>query len=198
MSLTNATNGASIGATNLATLMIVDDDGPRHFRFALLNPTVLENGTNYNVVVLRTNGFTAGDGTVRVTLTTIDGSAVSPADYVALTTTLDFVNGQTSMTVPILIVDNSVVAGNKLLTLTLSGATDGAGILTPSTTLTIVDNDPIAGSPDGSFNPGTGSNAAVQALARTAPASWSSAATSPVRRHRSDECGAPAGQRRAG
>ena len=153
---------------------------PRHFRFALLNPTVLENGTNYNVVVLRTNGFTAGDGTVRVTLTTIDGSAVSPADYVALTTTLDFVNGQTSMTVPILIVDNSVVAGNKLLTLTLSGATDGAGILTPSTTLTIVDNDPIAGSPDGSFNPGTGPNAAVQALARTAPASWSSAATSPV------------------
>ncbi|TXT51486.1 MAG: hypothetical protein FD140_1524 [Limisphaerales bacterium] len=165
MLLTNATGGASIGATNTITYSILDDEvGPGEFRFAQAGFTVLESGTNAQVLILRTNGFTATNGPVTVTLVTTNNTASNGVHYTGVTNVVNFTNAQTSATVSIPILDNLIVDGNKTVGLLLENATGSATILTPSATLTIVEDDPVAGSVDGSFNPGTGPNAAVNAI----------------------------------
>lgn len=166
MTLTNATGGASVGVTNSATFTILDDDiAPGQFFFAQPTFTVLENAGSAPITILRTNGFTQTNAAVGVTLATSDGTATNGLEYTGFTNNLVFTNGQTSATVLVPIIDNTSVAGNKIVNLTLSAPTGGATVSGASaTTLTIVDNDPVAGSPDSGFNPGTGPDAAVNAI----------------------------------
>lgn len=168
MLLTNVTGGASVGATNTALYSILDNEiAPGEFLFGLPTFTVLENATNATITILRTNGFTQTTTSVGVTFATSDGTAFNGPglDYTAVSTNLVFADGQTSATVLVPIRDNTIVGGNKTVNLTLSVPTGGATVRAPpSTTLTIIDNDPIAGSVDSGFNPGTGLDGAVYAI----------------------------------
>ena len=172
MTLTNVTGGASVGVTNSVTYSILDDEiAPGEFLFGLPTFTVLENATNASIIILRTNGFTQTTTPVGVTFATSDGTAFNGLglDYTAVSTNLVFANGQASATVLVPIRDNTIVGGNKIVNLTLSAPTGGATVQAPaSTTLTIVDNDPIAGSVDSGFNSGTGPDAAVNAIGTNA------------------------------
>ncbi|PAW84683.1 MAG: hypothetical protein B9S33_11185, partial [Pedosphaera sp. Tous-C6FEB] len=164
--LTNATGGASIGATNPIAYSILDDEiAPGEFLFAQPGFTVLENATNAQVVIVRTNGFTATGGPVSVTFVTTNNTASSGIHYTGVTNVVSFTNTQTSATVTVPILDNLIVDGNKVVDLLLLNPAGGSSVIMPSASLTIVENDAVAGSVDSSFNPGTGPNAAVSAVA---------------------------------
>lgn len=163
--LTNATGGASIGVTNPITYSILDDEvAPGEFLFSQASYTALENSTNVQVVIVRTNGFTATGGPVSVTFVTSNNTASSGVHYTGVTNIVNFTNSQTSATVQVTILDNAIVDGNKVLDLLLLNPAGGATVLVPSVPLTIVENDPVAGTVDSSFNPGTGPGAAVNAV----------------------------------
>src|SRR5439155_1691291 len=70
---------------------------------------------------------------------TSDGTAVSPADYLATSGTLHFKPGETFETFSILLVDDLYVEGNETVKLSLSNPSGGAFLGSPDTsTLTIV------------------------------------------------------------
>ncbi|MEI6180430.1 MAG: Calx-beta domain-containing protein [Chloroflexales bacterium] len=84
---------------------------------------------------------TAVTQTVTVKYATKDGTAKAPADYTTISGTLTFAPNQTSKTIAIPIVDDTLAEGAETLTLTLSAPTNATlGTLT-STTITISAND---------------------------------------------------------
>ena len=98
---------------------------------------------------------TAGTATVRVTrtgtnlasgvtvqLTTTNGTATAPADYLDATQILTFAAGETFKDVPITIVDDAVADGNRTVVLTLSSPSLGARLgVIKTAVLTIRDDE---------------------------------------------------------
>jgi len=80
-------------------------------------------------------------GSVSVNYATSNGTASSPADYTATTGTVTFLPSETSKTVSVPTVDDTLVEGNETLSMTLSGPSAGATITTAIGTGTINDND---------------------------------------------------------
>jgi hypothetical protein len=104
--------------------------------------TVNENATA-SITVVRTGG---SDGSVSVILTPTDGTAVSGSDYTNTPITVNFANAETSKTVTIPIINDTVYEPTETVNLTLSNPTGGATLGTQKTaTLNIVDNDAIPG-----------------------------------------------------
>lgn len=136
LALSNPTNGATLGAGARAVLTILDNDSI--LGFSPLTYSVNENGTNVTVTVIRAGGT---NGTVTVDFLTADGTALAPADYAATNGRLTFINGQTSATFSVSVVDNFTVGGNKTVLLLLTNASAPAIIGSVLGTLTIVDND---------------------------------------------------------
>ncbi|RME19991.1 MAG: PKD domain-containing protein, partial [Candidatus Zixiibacteriota bacterium] len=90
--------------------------------------------------VTRTGFF----GATTVDFATVEGSAVAGSDFTAVGGTLSFAHGETSKTVTVPIVDDSLNEGDETFSLDLSNPTNGATLGTPSTAaVTIVDNDPV-------------------------------------------------------
>jgi uncharacterized delta-60 repeat protein len=161
--LTNPSQGAVLGRSN-AVLTIVSDD----FAFgtvAFAAPAFLATeGDGYAVVhLIRTNGTT---GAIAVRVTTTDGTAVAGQDYQPVAQTVIFNEGESTQTVLIPLIDDSVPEGAKTIFITLSNPTGGADLAEPLTvTLTIEDDDFGPGSLDPSFDAGDGPDALVRALA---------------------------------
>ncbi|MFM6669713.1 MAG: Calx-beta domain-containing protein, partial [Dolichospermum sp.] len=144
LTLSNPTGGVTLGTQTTAVLTIINDDLPQRGIINLnsSNYTVNENGTA-NITLTRTNG---SDGEVSVILTPSNGSAVAGDDYTNTPITVTFANGQTSKTVTIPIVDDSIYEPTETVNLTLSNPTGGATLGTQQTAiLTIIDNDAIPG-----------------------------------------------------
>jgi hypothetical protein len=76
-----------------------------------------------------------------VNYATANGTALSPGDYSAVSGTLTFASNESTKTVTVSTVGDSVVESNETLTLTLSGATGGATISDAQGTGTINDDD---------------------------------------------------------
>ena len=102
--------------------------------------SVNEGGGNATITITRTGGST---GAVGVTFSTSNGSATAGSDYTAVTQTVSFANGDTAnKTVNVPIINDSTIEPNETVNLSLSNATGGATLGSPSTAvLTIVDND---------------------------------------------------------
>ena len=114
---------------------------PGQLQFSMSEYTVNEYDGSVWVTVTRTDGDA---GEVTVDYAAADGTAAAGADYAAASGTLHFMDGETSRTFPITILDDAVHEGDEFLTLTLSSPTGGAGIGYPdSAALTIVDDDPM-------------------------------------------------------
>lgn len=98
-----------------------------------------ENSGSFNVIVTRTNG---SSGTVTVNYATTDVTAKTPLDYTPAAGTMVFNDGETSKSINIPIIDNSVPEGTHYFTITLSNPTGGAvlGNFTKAE-LSIQDND---------------------------------------------------------
>jgi hypothetical protein len=129
---------ATIGATNPATLTIVDND----------TPTVDFSSRNYGVdegvgtaTITVTLSF-ASSVTTTVNYATSNGTATAGSDYVAASGILTFTPGLTRLTFSIPITNDSVVEANETVTLTLT--TPGNAILGSANNpavLTILNND---------------------------------------------------------
>ncbi|RLJ21373.1 hypothetical protein DJ030_04440 [bacterium endosymbiont of Escarpia laminata] len=130
---------ASLGLST-ATVTITDDDARNAGTLALnsATATLLESGPAVIMTVNRTGG---SDGTVSVDYATTDGTATAPGDYTALSGTLIFLNGETSKTIPLTPIGDTVWEPSETFTLTLSNAMD-ASLGLAAATVTITDDDP--------------------------------------------------------
>ncbi|WP_434212437.1 Calx-beta domain-containing protein [[Pseudomonas] boreopolis] len=82
----------------------------------------------------------AGSGGVRVAYATADGTATAGSDYQAASGTLTIPEGQSSATLAIALVDDTLVEGNETFRVDFSDAS-GARLGTTRATATIVDDD---------------------------------------------------------
>ncbi|MDB9426220.1 CARDB domain-containing protein, partial [Microcystis aeruginosa CS-564/01] len=144
LTLSNPQGGATLGTQTTAVLTIINDDLPQRGIISLnsSNYTANENGTA-NITLTRTNG---SDGEVSVILTPSNGSAIAGDDYTNTPITVTFANGETSKTVTIPLINDSIYEPTETVNLTLSNPTGGATLGTQQTaTLTIIDNDAVPG-----------------------------------------------------
>lgn len=101
------------------------------------NGPVTEGG---NSVFTITKAGTASTS-LTVNYATANGTAVAGSDYTATSGTLTFTTAQTSQTVSVPTIDDTVVESPETFTMTLSAPSGGATIGTGTATATINDND---------------------------------------------------------
>jgi subtilisin family serine protease len=113
---------------------------PGQLQFSSAAYSVSEGGVSITVTVTRTGGSA---GSVTVDYATADGTASAGADYQPAAGTLTFLDGETSQTFTVAILEDAVYEGDETLGLTLGNATGGASLGNPaSASLTITENDP--------------------------------------------------------
>ncbi|MBE9160631.1 putative Ig domain-containing protein [Nodosilinea sp. LEGE 06152] len=141
LTLTNPTGGATLGTQKTAVLTIIDDDKSAGI-LAFSNATfsVNEDGIPITTITITRTG--GSDGAVSATVYLNNGTATSPDDYNSTPIVINFVNGETSKTIAVPILDDVIYEGNETLNIYLENATGGATIgAQSSATLTIVENE---------------------------------------------------------
>jgi hypothetical protein len=139
LALSNSTGGATIGTQSTATLTVIDNDV--QLAFSAPSYQVNENGTVVGAAVTITRTGRS-QGVVGVTVTPSNGTAIAPGDFTNTPIVVSFADGQTSSTMVIPIINDTLVESNETINLTLSNPTGGATIGTQSTTtLAIIDDD---------------------------------------------------------
>ena len=143
--------GGALGLSE-ANLTIVDNDskpgviGFASTGFGSPSYTVNENATNAVITLVRTNGTT---GTVTVRFSTIPGGTATPGgssgDYTAVTNTVTFGSGIATRTVLVPITPDSAVELDETILLRLSNPGGGVKLGATNATLTIIDDDFLAG-----------------------------------------------------
>ncbi|MDA1191504.1 MAG: Ig-like domain-containing protein, partial [Candidatus Poribacteria bacterium] len=129
---TNATLG-----TTVMTGTIQNDDGDPALSVESVAVAESAGAATFTVSLLP-----ASAQTVTVNYATTDGTATAGSDYTSASGALTFAAGETSKTVVVSITNDSLDEANETFTLSLSGATGGASILTSQATATITDDDP--------------------------------------------------------
>ena len=105
-----------------------------------------ENSGEATIAVTRTGG---SDGAVNVNFSTVDGTACEGSDYVAVSGTLDWADGDSSeKTISVTIVDDTTQESSETFNLSLSNATGASLGTTANTTVTITGNDDKASDSD--------------------------------------------------
>ncbi|NDA66246.1 MAG: hypothetical protein EBY09_06345, partial [Verrucomicrobia bacterium] len=131
---------AALGANRIVTVTIVDDDSVLQFPFTSLN--VAESAGSLSVTVQRVG---ATNVPVYVDLATADGltrTATANVDYSSVTTNLFFAIGQTTVSVPIAIVNDTIEEGTENFRVLLSNPTGEATLGSQSNlTVSIIDDD---------------------------------------------------------
>ena len=108
--------------------------------------TVAETTATLTITVTRTNG-SAGD--IGVTYSSADQSAMAGADYVSALGTLSLLDGETSKSVDITILDDADYEGNETFALRLANPSGGATLGTADAAIvTITDNESAPGPTD--------------------------------------------------
>ena len=144
LALSRPSGRARLGTRSTTTLTIVDNDIPGTMQFSSSAYQVAENvaGGVFNLVVTRTGTRLASNVTVDYTVTggTATGGGV---DYTLAAGTLTFAAAQTSLPIPVRIVNDGLREGNETVIVTLRNPSSGAYLGTiKTTTLTIVDDEP--------------------------------------------------------
>ena len=134
---------AVLGQQATAALSIRDNDQGGVIKLGSPTYTVGEAAGSVLVTILRTGTSLAGN--VSVAYTTGNGSALSGLDYTATTGTVTFGAGQTSRTVSIPVLNDTLVEGNETFTFTLSGPSGGASLGTPDTALVTIKSEDAGG-----------------------------------------------------
>ena len=124
-----------------------DNYGSGEFAFSVAAYSVLESGTNgaaYLTITVRR--LVGSSNSVTVDFATMDGSAVSPANYQATNGTLSFAPGETVASFDVPLVDDIFTNANRTILLSLSNPVGGARLGSPSSAvITIVNDDAVVG-----------------------------------------------------
>src|SRR5439155_11320150 len=158
----------TIGPTNRATVTIVDNDSYGTVEFSRANYEVEENGTNVTITILRHDG-TSGEIGVQLLVSNI--TATAGLDY---TTNLvprgqiTFGPGVLTRTFSIGMINDSLIEGLETIGISLYAPSNCVLGYNSSALVSIIDDEDSnipAGSPDTTFDVGTGPNSAVYNLA---------------------------------
>lgn len=103
-----------------------------------INDASATEGSGLTFTVTRSKATTQ---TYTVNYATANGSAVAGSDYTAASGTLSFAPSESSKTITIATIDDSLVEGNETLTVNLSAASGGSTISDAQGVGTIIDND---------------------------------------------------------
>lgn len=130
LTLSNPTGQATLGVQSSTTLSLASPPSdPGVLSFATNRGSVFEEAGQIVIPITRTNGSA---GAVSVTVSTVPGSAVTPGDFTALTTVVNFVDGQTTASATVTINADAVKnEPNEFFTVILTnpvGATLGTVI----------------------------------------------------------------------
>lgn len=141
LSLSNPEGGAVIPNYPFSTLTILDNEiaAAGIIQFSVTNATIAEGAGKASITLTRSSG---SSGVVSAALRVAYGSAVINFDYLDPTTTVTFNPGETTRTLVVPIVNDSLDEPNETLMLYLSDTTGGAS-LGPKRNclLTITDDD---------------------------------------------------------
>ena len=142
MQLSNLIGDGSLG-TSLLTATILDDDptppaGIIEIESATYN--VDEDGVSISVNIIRTSGQF---GEVSVDVSSVNDTALAGEDYELLAQTLTFANDEVSKTITINIIDDEIYEGNESFNLTLSNPVGTMLGNQATSTIQIVENDPV-------------------------------------------------------
>lgn len=145
----SAPDGAVLGTPATATLTILDDDNAPTIALSSATYTAGEGDgtTTLTATLSNPSAFT-----VTVDYDSTDGTATAGDDYTAVSDTLTFAPGDTSGTVTVTILEDTIDETDEDLTVTLSNPVSGTLGSPSSATLTITDND---AAPSIAFDSGT-------------------------------------------
>jgi uncharacterized delta-60 repeat protein len=159
---------AQLGNQSTATVTIVGANST--VSFASPNFTVNKNVSGGQIfITINRNGSTLGPASIDFETLT-NGTAIPDQDYVPVTNTVFFANGQSNATAAVTILNNGIPEGNTTVGLTLLNPTNTAldPTLPTVATLTIVDDSLSSGdlefSASGYTNLETGGNALITVL----------------------------------
>ena len=137
-----ATRIASIGSPNRTTRDIAIEP-PQRVQFSAPLYSVNENAGAATMTVKRNGG---SGGPLSVNYASSNGTAAAGQDYTATSGTMTFADGETSKTLSVPLLDDSLIEGVESVTLTLSNAGNGAVVGPQGTaTIAIIDESTEAG-----------------------------------------------------
>ncbi len=153
VNVTSVLNAVVVDGQGVGT--ITNDDPLPQINTSDISVVEGNSGTTNAVVTVTLNA--ASGQTVTVNYATADATATAPADYTNTTGTLTFTPGQTSRTITVPVIGETVPEANETFSVGLFGATN-ATINTPTSFVTITNDDvPVT------VNPATLPNGTVAA-----------------------------------
>jgi hypothetical protein len=120
--ISEVTGGASLGSVAQATVIIQDVPEYGVLNFASVDIAVNENATA-SLSISRTNGL---DGEVKVKVTSVNGSAIAGTDFTAIDQIVTIPAGQSTIVVPVAMVNRPGTQGSRFFDVQLSNVTGGA------------------------------------------------------------------------
>ncbi len=131
----------TVGAPSSGTVTIADDDGPITVSIVATTPNAAEPATNGLFTVTRSNGNAAQNMAAYTVNLSIGGTATNGVDYASIPVTVTIPANQTTVTIPVTVIDDSVLEGNETVVVSLlSGATYVVGA-PAAATVTIADDE---------------------------------------------------------
>jgi hypothetical protein len=135
--LSNPVGAVNLGTPSSEVVTIKDADQPGEISFSSPTYTVNEADGQATITVVRDS---AG-GLVTVHFATADGTAIAGVDYTAVSGTLTFQPRQTVQTFTVPVVDDTIIDGDKTLSLVLNSPTGGASLGLPSVATVVIKDD---------------------------------------------------------
>ncbi len=132
--LSNASSGATISDGVGVGTIINNDPAPNY-------SVTASNANEGEQIVYTITADRASELVYNLDYATSDGGAVSPSDYTATSGTLNWGWNQNTKVVEVSTIDDNAFESEEGVTLTLSNATNGAGITIANATANILDND---------------------------------------------------------
>ncbi len=138
-SITSGDADMTIGSTNTATVTIADND-TASVAITANGASAAESSNHGQFTVTMTN---PSDRDTVVNLL-VQGTAIAGSDYVAIPATVTILAGQTSATIDVSVIDNTIAEQSETVTVTITGTNNTQATIDPGNdfaTVTIADND---------------------------------------------------------
>lgn len=135
--------GYTVGTPSQATVTITDDDvsGDPIATIAATDATATESGTTTGTFTVTLDDASSGTTTINYT---VSGSATPTDDYTALSGTVDITDTNTTATITVTPVDDSIIEGTETVVVTLASGT-GYVVGSPNSDTVSITSDDTGG-----------------------------------------------------